>query len=391
MPYNKSSKNILLIPVILFLISGFFLGKCTPSVNIKDPKVRESLFNNAMEYYNRSALNDYQRAIELFENCMSGTPEDALIYAMLSMSYSRIGQHYSLKAEYRKADYYYDKAFKYALYSIKLNPSLSKGYTALALHSRQFEKRNLLIQYAKKAIQLNPKDHEAYALLGDSNHPVFFKDQGDYEIGRRYYIKSLQIEKKYLPAIYNLGLLHFNYGKYSKAQKYFRKAISFNPKISAFYYYLSLCYFRLKKYDSAEIEIHQGIQLDPDNAYYYDLSGQIAFKRNDLKKAIQSFNRAVSINQNVAMFYYHLGMAFHKLKKYITSIKLYTKASQLDPKYDLPHYRMGQIYQKLKKYKLALKEYLICIDLTNSEIIWERVYKKIQGLKKILGIKKDLV
>jgi tetratricopeptide (TPR) repeat protein len=80
------------------------------------------------------------------------------------------------------------------------------------------------IQVYHKAINLDPKDAEAYNLLGKSYYSV-----NDYGKAEMFLKTAISIKENYEDAYYNLGNVYYAMGKLKEAMDNYKKAISINP------------------------------------------------------------------------------------------------------------------------------------------------------------------
>ena len=394
--FNKTDFTNFSFKTFHFYIITFFLilnlVKCSVENNLKQnnhsppSSVNNVDYYKAMNYYYKSTFEDYNIAQNYFERAISKNPTFAIAYAMLSITNSRIGQYFFYKNQIKKANYYYYLALNYAIYSLRLNSKLSKGYLALALYSRQIQNSNELVKYALKAIEINPNEHEAYAVLGDGYNCIFF-DKYDNNKSIEYYKKSLSISPKFIPSRYNLALLYYFSKDYKESIKHLEEAIKINSNIDSFYYYLSLSYKEINECQKAIYYIQKAIGLSSANPYYYDLKGQIFFQMKNTEKAILFYEKAININSNIPQFFINKGIAYKQIKDYENSIDSYKKAIEIKPNYDLPHYELAIMFEIIKNYESAIKEYLIFYKLSNNDyqkkLAKEKIIKLFNFIKKV--------
>ncbi len=373
---------------ILFLSLTLVISQCgsknSRSVDPVETKSKSTYYEKGLAYYMKSTPKDYLRAFKFFKKSISKSPKFPEAYAMISLTYSRIGQVFFLRKKKPTAYRYYQSALRYAFYSLKLKKNLSKGYVALALYARQMQKHDQAIRFSKKAIALDHREFEGYAILGDCYHPLFFDSSSNFKKSLRYYKKSLSISPDFIQARYNLSLLYFFNENYSESLVQLNKALQTNPGIPSFHYYISLSHKGLNHYPQALSSIQKAIGLHPQNAYYYSLKGQILYQMGEVYKAVRAYKKAISLNRNAAPFYYHIGLAYNRIKQKLLSIRFYRKAIELDPKYDLPHYALAVLLDQGECYRLAIKEYTIFLDLTDFGSLYKKAEKRVKYLKERL-------
>lgn len=199
--------------------------------------------NSAVKSKNEKlALDYYKKAIAQDKNSSAA-------YAGASLMYSRIGNRQSAKAT--KVTYF--KAAKiHALRAVKLKPSSSfANYTVavamgrMALISGSKDKvaaSRDIKKYADKAIKLNPKNSEAWNVLGKWN----------------YAVSNLNFAEK---AAANMLFGGLPDGDINKAIKCFEKTKALNPGMVRNYLDLAKAYKQVGKKSLAKSMLQKGLAL----------------------------------------------------------------------------------------------------------------------------------
>ena len=97
----------------------------------------------------------------------------------------------------------------------KVDESIQKGYAA-------WQAGNLteaMVDY-EKALMLKPDHTDALNALG-----VLYEEVGLPKNAEEKYLTVISIDRKYLPAYFNLGILYWNQGNMKKASYYFQKRV----------------------------------------------------------------------------------------------------------------------------------------------------------------------
>ena len=181
----------------LLLIFLLFLFSCaTTSQEVSTGSVKKDI--DIVESYNAAllamSLNDYQRAITLFNKC--------------------------LKYNY--------------------NSDFSNLYIGIAYY--KLKKYSNAIKHLKRALEINPELTEAHNTLG-----AVFAEEKKYDLALNEFFKVLE-DKAYLfpeNALYNIALIYYNKGEYLKSIEYCKKTLIVVPKSPMVYYLLGLNYFKL--------------------------------------------------------------------------------------------------------------------------------------------------
>ncbi len=141
----------------------------------------------------------------------------------------------------------------------------------------------------KKAIELNPKNDNAYVELG-----CFYQIQLELFQTENAFKKAIELNPKNDNAYVGLGLCYQNQLEFSQAENAFKKAIELNPKNDNDNAYIGLgwCYHSQLKFSQAENAFKKAIELKPesDRAYgacslLYEEIGKPELAREYAKKA----------------------------------------------------------------------------------------------------------
>lgn len=138
-----------------------------------------------------------------------------------------------------------------------MGPGLIINYIELANLSRFTKHYDEAIVAAKKAIEINPNESAAYAVL---------------------------------------GLIYQEQKKYKDAEENFKKAISLDPKSIYFYLQLANLYYEKEAYNEAVNTLTKALEINPTHmeANYLQINNYMAMGQFD--KAIESANKAIKHN-----------------------------------------------------------------------------------------------
>jgi tetratricopeptide (TPR) repeat protein len=147
-----------------------------------DPQNSESYFWRGSAY---DELKQYQKAIEDFTKAINLNPQNGLYYAMRGNSFNRLNQPQNAKIDYIKAVNLFKKNGDIDNYNItnenlkgieqniassqQINQEISEAYYLNIAYNLLREKKNKeAVEFFDKAISLNPRNPESYALRGNS-------------------------------------------------------------------------------------------------------------------------------------------------------------------------------------------------------------------------------
>lgn len=126
------------------------------------------------------------------------------------------------------------------------------------------------VNYFQNAINLEPRAIEPYYQLG-----LFFQENDRLESAVQTYNSILDIDPKYVPALYNLGYINLVYEKnFQRAADYFSQVLQLAPDYTEAWYNRGYCYELMGQKDLARRDYQESLE-----------------KRNNYPKAIEGLNR----------------------------------------------------------------------------------------------------
>lgn len=245
-------------------------------------------------YYKKG---DFVSAISALKTALAENPSDQEAVQLLGLSYYLAGKPAQAIPELEKVQTWYASANVDAAYILgicyiqtKDYPNARKAFAKMfgvpgdSAASYLFTARMLLRQdfgpvaeeYAKKAIELDPKLPLAHQLLGE------------------LYLYESQIDA----AIAEL-----------------RKELEVNPGYAAAYYKLADAYSRVQKFDDAERLLQRSVWLDPTSTGPYILLGKVLEKKGETALAVRALQRALTMDPNNPIPHHLLGEAYRSLGK----------------------------------------------------------------------------
>jgi tetratricopeptide (TPR) repeat protein len=259
---------------------------------LKEPDLKGLAHELGVTYYKKS---DYLKAVASFKKALEENPGDNEAIQLMGLSYYLAGRPAEAIAPLEKVQAWFPSANVDASYILgicyiqtKDYPSARKAFAkmfAVPAHSAAsylFTARMLLRQdfgpvaeeYAKKAVELDPKLPLAHSLLGE-----------------------LYLYKSRLP----------------EAIEQFQKELELNPGEAAVYYKLADAYTRLQKYEEAERLLQRSIWLDATSTGPYILMGKVLEKKGETALAVRALQRAIAMDPNNPMPHHLLGQAYREM------------------------------------------------------------------------------
>jgi tetratricopeptide (TPR) repeat protein len=258
----------------------------------KQPDSKGVSHELGVTYYKKS---DYLKAVANFKKALEEDPGDSEAVQLMGLSYYLAGQPAEAIAPLEKVQTWYPAANVDAAYILgicyvqtKDYPSARQAFAKMfavpadSAASYLFTARMLLRQdfgpvaeeYAKKALQLDPKLPLAHSLLGE-----------------------LYLYKSRIP----------------EAIEQFQKELELNPGEAAVYYKLADTYSRLQKYEEAEKLLQRSIWLDSTSTGPYILMGKVLEKKGETALAVRALQRAIAMDPNNPIPHHLLGQTYREM------------------------------------------------------------------------------
>ena len=123
-----------------------------------------------------------------------------------------------------------------------------------------FDQDDEIMQNCNKAIQLNPKDAEAY-----NNRGILKIQSNAIEEAISDFNIAIELKPDYYEAYFNKGIIHFESNKY-EAIKDFSNSIQFNPNFAEAYFYRGMLYFNISDNINAFYDMYKACALGIEQA-----------------------------------------------------------------------------------------------------------------------------
>ncbi|MBN1638726.1 MAG: tetratricopeptide repeat protein [Ignavibacteriales bacterium] len=251
-------------------------------------------------------------------------------------------------------------------------------------------------EFLEKELAKNPKNDEAYWLLGFVNGEL-----GEYEQMLGNFNKSLEISKTYETKInetktfywgkfFNLGVMAFNDATnatddntaiqhFEKAAENFQFAITCMPDSGGTYKNLAYTYLSLGKPEQS-LDPLRSMVKNVKSAESYELLGELLYKtgaglqekntKADSAEALKYFNEAIEAlsegkqkypnDENIMVF---LGYSYVAANRISDAIDAFQASVDKDPNNKHYRYNFGSILLNMDKYDLAEEQLKKAIEL----------------------------
>ena len=147
------------------------------------------------------------------------------------------------------------------------------------------------IKCHKKAIQLDPRNAEAYYNLGN-----IFYSQDNFKKAIGEYEKAVSINPKYTKAHINLGVSLMEEGWLDQAARHLAEALKIEPNNVMAHYNMAAVMTEGDWLEEAVKEYRQVLQLQPQDANVHCALGDVLVKQARYEEAAAEYNEALRIN-----------------------------------------------------------------------------------------------
>jgi len=230
----------------------------------------------------------------------------------------------------------------------------------------------------EKAIELNPKNDNAYIELG-----WVYRDQGKLSEAELLLKKAIELNPKNDNAYIELGWFYRDQGKLSEAELLLKKAIELNPKNYRAYVVLGWFYRDQGKLSEAELLLKKAIELNPKSDRVYVELGKVYRDQGKLFEAELLLKKAIELNPKSDRVYVELGWVYRDQGKLSEAELLLKKAIELDSKNDRAYGELKVLYGEMGNSRLA-REYDKKVDKLRLNYYFAMTVSNYHKLKAVL-------
>jgi len=258
----------------------------------KEPELKGLAHELGVTYYKKS---DYLKATASFKKALEENPGDDEAIQLMGLSYYLAGRPAEAIAPLEKVQAWYPSANVDAAYILGICYLQTKDYV------------NARKAFAKMFAV--PADSAAGYLF--TARMLLRQDFGP--VAEEYAKKAVELDPK-LPLVHSLlGELYLYKSRLPEAIEQFQKELELNPGEAAVYYKLADAYSRLQKYEEAERLLQRSIWLDASSTGPYILMGKVLEKKGETALAVRALQRAIAMDPNNPMPHHLLGQAYREM------------------------------------------------------------------------------
>jgi tetratricopeptide (TPR) repeat protein len=153
-------------------------------------------------------------------------------------------------------------------------------------------------------------------------------------VAEEYAKKAVELDPKLPLAHMLLGEIYLYQSRPGEAIGEFQKELELNPGEAAVYYKLADAYTKMQKYEEAEKLLQRSIWLDATSTGPYILMGKVLQKKGETALAVRALQRALAMDPNNPIPHHLLGQAYRELGKTEDAERELKLAEQLQVKQD---------------------------------------------------------
>jgi tetratricopeptide (TPR) repeat protein len=245
-----------------------------------------------MAYYKSG---EYLKAIDALKKATQEDPEDKEAVQLLGLSNYLAGRPAEAIPLLERVQGWYPRANVDASYILGVAYIQTKDYPkARVAFARMFD--------------VPPDSAAAYLFTAR----VLLRQEFD-PIAEEYAKKAIELDPKLPLAHFFLGELHLYKSRIPEAIADFHAELGLNPGHAPTYYKLADAYSRIQKFDDAERLLQRSIWLDSTSTGAYILLGKVLEKKGEAELAARALQHALSVDPNNSVAHHLLGQAYQDM------------------------------------------------------------------------------
>ncbi|MBK8984416.1 MAG: tetratricopeptide repeat protein [Ignavibacteria bacterium] len=262
-----------------------------------------------------------------------------------------MGDLYSIKRDYTKADTYYKRALK----------SEPENVDVLLARAKNFNKAGKVddaITALTLATTISKENPKVYVGLGDS-----YYYRRAYKPAVDNYNLALKIDKNNAGAYYGLGQVEFKKKNYNEALDYYQKSISANPNFADAYLEKGRLLYFNENYDEAMKSFEKYSSLKPGSLDGESYIAKTLYGQKKYDEAILKLQDVIDNNpsEDLSSAYKYMAYVYHDKEEYDKALDYFSKVDK--DFIDLEdHIMLAKIYSSKNEFGKAYENINLAIS-----------------------------
>jgi TonB family protein len=313
-------------------------------------------FNTLGSYQLRA--NRLQDALASFQESVRLNPKNAIAYHNVGWTYVRMGRWEDAIAAYTQlTSAVPDYNQMYRVYNEMGNAILrSRGAN------------EALVEF-NRALQMNPRYAPTHYNIGIACHII-----GRYQEAADSFNKAIELQPRNSAYHINLGDVYQHLGRTEDAEKEFREAIKISPEIPQGYIELATLLFLQNKSDEVDSLVRKASEYMPKNVNGYSAVSSLLQHQGHPNEAEAALRKVLTIDPNNALALNNLGYAMvERNEKLEEALAMIQRAVKAEPKNAAYLDSLGWAYFKLDKLEEAERNLTEAAQFGASPVILDHL------------------
>ena len=258
----------------------------------------------------------------------------------LSKNYNEVCEEFGIYAQ--------KKQKKQSVKLIDKNTSFEYTQKGWAFEYKQ--EYDKAIECYDKAIELNPKDENAWVFKGN----VLLDNLHRYEESIACYDKAIELNTKHEYVWSQKGQALLLYQRYEESMACLDKVIELNPENEGAWGWKGNALLELHRYEESISCYNKAIEINPKNENTWNWKGCALFRHQYYEESIVCYDKAIVLNPKNENTWSWKGCALFALQRYKESLVCFDKSIKLNPKDEYAWIWKGHALDKLHSYEKAV-------------------------------------
>ncbi len=191
---------------------------------------------------------------------------------------------------------------------------------------------------ARLAAKMAPNDGMAHFLIG-----LDFDYQGQLQLARKSYEKSIELQPDFREANYNLGQVYRRLEEWDLATQSFQRTIEIEPDFGPAHFNLGLLYQKAKRLDLAAECFERSVSINAKHPRSWEELGLVRMQQERFDEAIRHLETAIQLQPKSASAHNSLGIAFGQLGQSQKAIASFERALAANPQYEPARQNLARV------------------------------------------------